>query len=238
MPALPSVKRLVQKADQLICRMHNGKMEMLTKLGKQILPDGLWGHAETTCQEPSVYLTFDDGPHPQTTPQLLRLLEEEGIHATFFLIGRNCARFPELVKEIDQAGHTIGNHSFSHSLLPALTNKQLEQEIVLTNRVIEGITGKAPKFFRPPFGLMDHRGGRILKERGMTAVYWGSVSDDWTKPGEHRIVRRVMWKIKDGTLIVLHEGSNLGKQTLGAAGEIIRKAKALGYRFRKVHLSA
>jgi peptidoglycan/xylan/chitin deacetylase (PgdA/CDA1 family) len=214
-------------------------MDVLTQLGKQILPKGLWGHEpEQAGKTPSVYLTFDDGPYPQTTPYLLELLEEQGIQATFFLIGKNCALHPELVKQIHDAGHTIGNHSFNHLLLPLLPSKQLEQEIALTNQVIEEVTGQAPELFRPPFGLMDYRAASILKERDMTPVYWGPVTDDWRKPGQRRIVRRVMWSVGDGSLIVLHEGSHLGKQTTGAASEIIRRVKDLGYHFTPVRVIA
>jgi peptidoglycan-N-acetylglucosamine deacetylase len=233
------LRRLAISADELMCRFHNSKMDVLTQLGKQVLPDGLWGHGPNwQSSTPSVYLTFDDGPHPQTTPYLLELLESHGIHATFFLIGKNCSRHPELVKQIHEAGHTIGNHSFNHLLLPTLPTKQLEQEIEVTNKLIEQVTGKAPELFRPPFGLMDYRAASILKELEMTAVYWGSVSDDWSNPGQHRIVRRVMWRVADGSLIVLHEGSHLGKQTTGAAGEIIRRVKNLGYHFTKVRVIA
>ena len=122
--------------------------------------------------------------------------------------------------------------------MPVLPDKLLEEEITGTNDIIERITGSRPKLFRPPFGLMDHRAARLLKEQDMTPVYWGSVSDDWLTPGTHRIIRRVMWKIADGTLIVLHEGGHVAKQTVAAASEIISRTRVLGYQFSKVKASA
>jgi peptidoglycan/xylan/chitin deacetylase (PgdA/CDA1 family) len=233
------LKRLSENADELVCRFSNGKVELLTELGKRILPNGRWGHAPGhEADHPTVYLTFDDGPHPDTTPALLELLAQHDMKATFFLIGYRCKRYPHLVKLIHEQGHTLGNHTYHHLLLPLLPTGRLKAEISGTNRLIEEITGVTPTVFRPPFGIMDERAARIIEEEGMTTVYWGSAPEDWLVPGSHRVIRRVMWKIADGTLIVLHEGSHLGEQTIAAASEIISRTKSLGYRFSKVNVRA
>lgn len=232
-------KTIMRNADELLCRVSNHKMELFTRLGKCILPAGYWGHASAAHEEkPAVYLTFDDGPHPATTPRLLELLEEHGVRATFFLIGSNCERYPELVRAIRDGGHLIGNHTYNHLPMPLLSTRRMAEEIQRTNRVIKDITGEAPTIFRPPFGIMDFRAAKCLKENGMTPVYWGSAPEDWLIPGSHRVIRRVMWKIADGTLIVLHEGGLLAEQTIPAAKEILYKCKSLGYQFSKVNVRA
>lgn len=230
------MNRLALGADELWDRFSVQRIDMVTHLGKRVLPEGHWHGSDHA--EPSVYLTFDDGPDPETTPLLLELLAENNVQATFFLVGSNCERHPRLVEQIHAAGHLIGNHSYSHLLVPMMSTKQIENEIVRTNKVIQDITGHLPTIFRPPFGLMDVRTASCLKEQGMTPVYWGSAPEDWLLPGSHRVIRRVMWKITDGTLIVLHEGSFLTRQTVHAAKEIIYRCKSLGYQFAKVKVSA
>ena len=232
------VRAIMESADELMCRVSNTRIELLTQLGKAILPRGYWGKASEPDCDPHVLLTFDDGPHPATTPALLRLLEQFGIHATFFLIGANCERYPDLVRAIHEGGHVIGNHTFNHLPMTFMSSAQIEQEIRRTNEVIESITGQAPSLFRPPFGIMDHRAGRVLRELQMTPVYWSSAPEDWNIPGAHRVIRRVMWKIADGTLIVLHEGALLAGQTIPAAREILSRCQVMGYQFSKVNVSA
>ncbi len=230
---------ILEGADELMCRVSNQKIDLFTQLGKFVLPTGYWGKAAANEQrDPHVYMTFDDGPHPATTPYLLELLEQNGMHATFFLIGANCARYPELVRAIHEAGHVIGNHSYNHLPVSFLSAKQLQHELQSTNEIIKEITGTTPTMFRPPFGIMDQRATGCLKDNGLTPVYWSAAPEDWLIPGSHRVIRRVMWKVTDGTLIVLHEGGLLAGQTITAAKEIIYRCKTLGYQFSKVNVSA
>jgi peptidoglycan-N-acetylglucosamine deacetylase len=233
------VKRLSDKADELLCRISNGRVDLFTELGKRVLPDGYWGASQGEYgAKPSLLLTFDDGPHPSTTPMLLELLAQQGVKATFFLVGSNCRRYPALVQRIHAAGHTLGNHTYNHVLLPFLQRKQLQEEVVRTNHLIEDLTGEPSRLFRPPYGLMDERTAACLKQQSMSAVYWGAAPEDWLTPGSKRIVRRVMWRISDGTLIVLHEGEHLCDQTISATREIISRSKLLGYQFSQVNVRA
>jgi len=202
------------------------RMDWLTVLAQKIMPRGFWkGKGE------HIHLTFDDGPDPASTPWLLELLEKENIKATFFLMGSKAGRFPDLVEAIRKQGHAIGNHTFNHHFMPLLSIKKMEYEIEKTNQEIQSVLQKQPVLFRPPFGILDHRGADILKEREMTPVYWSVVPGDWAPIGEQRVVSRVMKRLAPGTVLVLHEGHHIAKQTVNAAREIIKRSKGSSWTF-------
>lgn len=217
------------------------KMDFLTFVGKRILPSGFWGDSpvakkndsESAEDEPrTLYLTFDDGPSPHTTPYLLEILEKENISATFFMIGSHVAKHPELVEQLSKSGHTIGNHSYNHLFMPLLPIRVLEEEIEEANKRIEEIVNFRPDFFRPPFGVADQRIADALKERGMTTVYWGAVSNDWRPIGAERVIARTSRRMSHGTLIVLHEGGWISKQCIKATERIIQIGKQQGFQFQ------
>ncbi len=209
------------------------RWQMITGVAKRFLPDGFWGAAADDTSN-DVYLTFDDGPNPSTTPWLLELLEEEEVKATFFLLGSHVAKHPCLIEQLAQQQHGLGNHSLNHLFLPSLPTMLVENEIGATNKRIEEISGNSPTLFRPPFGIIDKRVSDCLKERDMKTVYWGAVTEDWTPIGERKVVERLMKSVTPGTVIVLHEGKLVSKQTIGAAREIIRRCKAQGLNFKVV----
>lgn len=223
--------------------VHN--MALLTMFSRRLLPRGFWGdrHDDNISEHPHIsesriYLTFDDGPSPHTTPWILEMLEEHSIQASFFLIGQEAEKHPELVQAIYKAGHSIGNHSYSHAFLPGVALKELEREIEQTNSLLESITGERPRIFRPPYGMMDYRASQVLSELEMHPVYWSHVTDDWKNPGANRVARRLLMRMKPGSLIVLHEGKDLKEQTLAAANEIIYRCKSSELKLEKVQLRA
>lgn len=234
------VERLVTELD----RFSNWRMSIMSHLLKRIMPDGHWGslgdnfETSPSFADREVFLTFDDGPSPETTPALLDLLAEHDVKASFFLIGRNAASHPDLVKRIAEAGHVIGNHSWGHGFMPSLSLKRQKEEIERTNEVIAETTGTAPTFFRPPYGMMDQRTASCLLEKDMRPVYWTSAPEDWQIPGAGAVVRRVLMDLKPGSLIVLHEGKFLARQTLTAAKELIYCCKNEELNLAKVNLHA
>jgi peptidoglycan/xylan/chitin deacetylase (PgdA/CDA1 family) len=238
------LSQLATFSEEAADRCSVAKIDFLTGVGKSMLPKGFWGgHCDVDEPEPNslapgadppVYLTFDDGPDPDTTPRLLELLAESSVKAMFFLIGQKVERHPDLVERIRADGHTLANHSYSHPFLLALPTPVLEREIARTNQSIKDITGEDPLFFRAPYGFMDQRAGDCLKERNMKVVYWGAAPEDWSAPGTHRVVRRVLWKLNPGTVVVLHEGYGLGEQTIAAAKQIICTANERGLRMAQV----
>lgn len=234
---------LQEKVDEYMDRVAVSRMNLLTWIGQRCLPKGYWGDKAAISPglpngSNSVYLTFDDGPSPETTPWLLELLAEEQAKATFFLIGSQAERYPDLVAQIHRDGHEIGNHSYSHRFMPGLSSKSLVEEIDRTNKQILEITGAAPRIFRPPYGIIDNRAAGFLVEREMRTIYWSSAPEDWSIPGTQRVIRRVLWQLSAGSLIVLHEGDHLAKQTISAAKEIIYRCKIAEYDLTKVDAGA
>ncbi len=161
-----------------------------------------------------VYLTFDDGPVPETTPYVLNILKEEGVHATFFMVGRNIARYPELYHRVKTEGHTIGDHTFDHKI----ENTDLEK----TN----------PLLFRPPHGrITPWQAYKILKN-GRYIVLWDVMTHDWDKSyTPERILQRVKRKTRNGSIIICHDSVKSHNQTLPALRPIIQWLKKEMYEF-------
>lgn len=180
-----------------------------------------------------VALTFDDGPNPSYTGQLLDILRDNGVHATFFLIGRHVTEAPELVSRIAAEGHQIGNHTYNHLDLLKLDRRTVEAEIDKTNEAIAAITGSKPVLIRPPHGFRDAAVLGIIRDRGMVPVEWSVASRDWTNPGVAIIVRRTVQQVKNGSIILLHDGAGdvSRAQTIEATRRIIQELKGRGYRF-------
>ena len=218
-------------------RMHHLQMSMVTSVARQILPGGYWSknrHPIDDHTAHGVNLTFDDGPEPDTTPHLIEILAREGVKATFFFLGENARRYPNLVAEVHKAGHTVANHSMSHPFLPFHTTSRIEAEIDGTNRILQNITGETPTLFRPPYGVMDARGARILAERRMSAVYWNNVAADWMPIGAEAVVERILRRLPADKLIVLHEEWSIAGQCLQATSAIISRVKAMGLKFEAI----
>lgn len=209
-------------------------MQSLTHLAKHLLPHGIWNDTTSSGSEKArdIYLTFDDGPNPATTPGLMELFEEEGVKATFFVIGNQVEKHENLLKLVSDRGHSIGNHTYSHPFLPALSQKQLEKEILVTSQRIKDITGSAPKLFRPPFGIADSRAQKLLKEQSMDIVYWSAFSEDWRKIGVDSVVSRLARHAVPGAIMILHELEPTGNQTIAAAKTLIHQLKKQDYAFK------
>src|SRR3989338_7213198 len=129
-------------------------------------------------QNGSITLTFDDGPHPLYTPMVLKVLEKSNVKATFFLTGNQVEKYPQLVREIVNDGHEIGNHNYSHRHIKKMSYKELSGEIQQTNKIIQNITGTSPKFYRPPYGELNMSLFWFAFFRKMTVVLWSVDSND------------------------------------------------------------
>ena len=126
----------------------------------------------------NVWLTFDDGPHPKNTEKVLKILAKFGITATFFVVGQNAKRWPQLVKKVSDEGHRIGNHSYTHPNLTKLTDAKILEEIAKTDDLIRDYVGR-DKILRPPYGAHNARVDRIIGQLGYRNVFWNVDTADW-----------------------------------------------------------
>jgi peptidoglycan/xylan/chitin deacetylase (PgdA/CDA1 family) len=171
--------------------------------GPLLFPSILWRGTGA-----AVHLTFDDGPHPVATPNVLDILHERGIRATFFIVGRQAHLHPEIVRRIVQEGHSIGNHSQSHRTLMFKPSGFQQNEIRGANSVIRDVSQQTPRLFRPPYGYFDFRTLRIAKAEELKLVMWNVDTRDFAKPFPDAIIRRVGRSLKEGSIVLLHDNDS------------------------------
>ena len=180
-----------------------------------------------TAEAPCIALTFDDGPSTAYTPVLLDGLKERGVHATFFLIGKNIEQGDnaDIVKRMYEEGHLIGNHTYSHVEITKLDDESAYKEISRTNELIEGITGARVEFMRPPFGSWQ----KELEARvQVIPVMWTVDPLDWATENVDEIVNKVVTEVEENDMILLHDCYD---SSVKAALRIIDLLQAEGYRF-------
>ncbi|TDA68328.1 MAG: polysaccharide deacetylase family protein [Clostridia bacterium] len=173
--------------------------------------------------EPLIALTFDDGPDPDFTPQVLTVLREFKVKATFFMVGNLVEAYPEVAREVATEGHEIGNHTYSHPSLTRIDAGELRQELIRADRVITAITGQQPRLFRPPGGYYDETVISTARDLGYRVVIWSWKQDtkDWGNPGARGIVRRVLQNARPGDIILLHDGGGNRSQTVQALAPLL-----------------
>ncbi|TMC41140.1 MAG: polysaccharide deacetylase family protein [Chloroflexi bacterium] len=180
---------------------------------------------------PKIALTFDDGPNPYYTPQVLAVLQRYGVKATFFCIGRQVASYPDLVKQEYADGNLVGNHSWSHPNLALLSSDEIDSQINLTSNVIQQVIGVRPTLFRPPYGVVNARVLSKANLLGLTTIIWSDEARDWTTPGTSVIVSRILSLAGDGAIILMHDGGGDRSQTVAALPTIITTLRLRGYQF-------
>ena len=166
-------------------------------------------HHSKATEENHIAITFDDGPHPVYTPKVLRLLTEYNAKATFFCIGKNIEAYPELFNQIINHGHTVGNHTYSHSNgFGFFSTKKVEEELRRTNAIAEKVSGKRLKMYRPAFGVTNPNIKKALQVLRLTPIGWSKRSFDTTQLSEKKLVARVTHNLKKGDIILLHDTSD------------------------------
>lgn len=172
-----------------------------------------------------IALTFDDGPHPIYTPELLEGLRERDVVATFFVTGANATLYPELIAEMREDGHLIGNHTFHHVQLSVVGEDIFLQELEETNRVLEGILQEEVVFVRPPYGDWTKA---VELEVDMLPVLWDIDPLDWCTGNATKVVRAVLEEAEDQSIILMHD---YYATSVDAALEIVDKLLEEGYQF-------
>lgn len=151
-----------------------------------------------------VALTFDDGPDPVYTPQVLNKLKKHGVKATFFLLGENAERYPEVVKRIVNEGHIVGNHTYNHPNLNKIDDKQYHEQLLKTEKILQKLTGYSPKFFRPPYGIINENQMQWATEQKFMTIQWSVDTLDWKGLNAQEITNKVLGNAFPGSILLQH----------------------------------
>lgn len=191
-------------------------------------PQTIMYKAET--EEKIIALTFDDGPDTIHTPEILDILEKHHVRATFFLLGARVEKYPDIVKQIDEAGHVIGNHTYWHPDLTKTGASNMKWEIKKSEQAIINAIGKKPKLFRAPYGALNETLVSALPELGYRAVGWSIDSEDWKGLSKEKIKQQVINGLHPGSIVLMHSSGDV-HGTVDALDELIPRLKKAGYHF-------
>lgn len=172
-----------------------------------------------------IALTFDDGPHPKVTKQILKTLEKYEAKATFFVVGQEVKEHPEILKAVYNAGHEIGNHTFNHEKLTTLSTKEIKQQIQATDSLIKSTIGQRATVFRPPYGSYDES---ITDQLSVPNVLWTIDTLDWKHRDPEKTVQAVKDRAKNGSIILMHD---IHQATADALDEVLATLQKQGYEF-------
>lgn len=184
----------------------------------------------------SLYLSFDDGPHPEFTSSLLDLLAEHDAKASFFLIGQQIERYPDLARRIAEAGHTLGNHSYSHPHFEQLTLDEQFEQIQHTDRLLSSIDGRPKHMFRPPRGVLPlGMVVRCLRERRRICIWSYDTHDYSRRPVDQVLPLIQRHPVRDGDILLMHDDGGLALELLRV---LLPEWRRQGFEFRALpHLS-
>ena len=183
-----------------------------------------------------IALTYDDGPNDPHTLRLLDVLAKHSARATFFMIGRYVQERPDIARAVAQAGHVIGNHTFTHPLLIFESEVRTRTQLADCHQALEDAVGEHSNLFRPPFGGRRPATLRIARELGLQTVMWNVTGYDWNAPPAAVIEKRVARQMRGGDIVLLHDGGHRAMgadraQTVVATDNLIRRYKNEGYEF-------
>ena len=188
-------------------------------------------YSRVSTDEKAIALTFDDGPHPKYTAQILDILKEYGVKATFFVIGKNVENFRDIFKRCVTEGHEIGNHTYTHATADACSYEEFKKEITKTDKIIFDHTGKRTSLFRPPTGLCNQNTVSLSKELGFKTIVWNIDTRDWAHTRTDKIINAVLGNVKSGSIILMHDYIEPPSYTPEALRVIIPELIARGYTF-------
>ncbi|WP_405792820.1 polysaccharide deacetylase family protein [Streptomyces sp. NBC_01506] len=177
----------------------------------------------------SMVLTFDDGPDPHYTPGILETLRAHDVRAMFFVCGEMAAVQPDLLREMADDGHIVGNHTWSHPELPKLRPARIRTEMERTSEVIERTLGRPPVWFRAPYGSWNRHTFRIGADLGMEPLAWTVDTLDWKSPGTGKIVRRVLDGAGPGVVVLSHDAGGDRSQSVAALRRYLPELLEGGY---------
>ncbi|MCS6775905.1 MAG: polysaccharide deacetylase family protein [Chloroherpetonaceae bacterium] len=229
---LPQARRWFLHAAALQPDYRDVRQQLAATGGLSAPMEALWGGLPT---ERVVALTFDDGPKPGLTETLLRVLRQEQVVATFFVIGRHVSDYPDLARQIVEAGHELANHSYTHSNLTRLSPEVIARELLQTQVAIQSATGRVPRFVRPPGGNWNPKVAQVARDWGLTPCMWTVDVYGSEVVGAQQVADAVLQQVRPGSIILMHNGK---MSTLQALPTVIRELKRRGYGFVTVDTMA
>jgi peptidoglycan-N-acetylglucosamine deacetylase len=179
----------------------------------------------------AIALTIDDGPDPVYTPQVLQVLSTYNVVATFSMIGLHVAAYPQLAREVAEAGHKICNHTWTHSDLVGMRRPAVQDELTRASHAIHAATGVHPGLFRAPYGAWSPAVIKQCERLQMIPLDWSVDPRDWAMPGVRRIVRNIMKNTQPGSIILEHDGGGNRSETVAALRIVLPRLLDEGYRF-------
>jgi peptidoglycan/xylan/chitin deacetylase (PgdA/CDA1 family) len=192
---------------------------------RRLYPGVTWSYP---CAEKVLYLTFDDGPIPEVTPQVLSLLKSYNAQATFFCIGENVEKHPDVYKQVQEAGHRIGNHTYHHYNSWKVRYRDFIKDVDKAQRFIQS------DLFRPPYGKLTARTLYMLRKQ-YRIIMWDVISCDFdTKVSKEDVLQNVLTHAENGSIIVFHDSIKASKNMLYALPEVLKYFSEKGYVFRKI----
>ncbi len=206
-------------------------LHRIPTLFQNLFPGYIWNKK---TDEKIIYLTFDDGPIPEITDWVLQVLEEYEVKASFFVVGENVERHPQIIEKINAAGHTIGNHTFHHLKgWGASTNNYLEN-VDKCSTQIEKHTGKRPNLFRPPHGRIKPSQAKQLRNT-YNIIMWDTLTIDYDKSlNEHKCLQNSIRATQFGSIVVFHDSYKAEKNLRFVLPKYIAHFKSLGYSFKSL----
>lgn len=197
------------------------------KFIKGIFPNYVWDMP--LLDKKTIYLTFDDGPNPEITPWVLKTLKTYNAKATFFCIGDNVRKYPEVLKKTINEGHAIGNHSFNH-----LKGWKTNTEVYIEN-IEKAADSISSKLFRPPYGKIKNKQAKILMQRGYHIIMWSIIVFDWEKNlSKEDCLKNVIKNTQNGHIIVFHDSLKASKNMQYVLPKVLEYFSKKGYDFKSL----
>lgn len=190
---------------------------------------------EWRINSPKIFLTFDDGPHPEATPEVLRILKTLDVKATFFLSGDATARFPSLAHDIAEDGHGIGIHAFNHSRKIAFSRKETVREIIQAEREITKAAPQTMKLFRPPFGFFTWNTISAARMLNYRLIMWTTLTGDFRKSwSDRKVIQTALAKLSGGSILVFHDNEQTKERIVNVLPQCIEAIKDRGFLFDSI----
>ena len=216
-----------------IKRNDNHEQPDLGKANKEILEKNN-GIAMGNNTDKYIYLTFDEGYEAGYTPQILNILKENNVTPTFFITAHYLNTQPELVKQMIDEGHIVGNHTVNHKSMPSLTEEQINTEVMDLHKAIYEKFQYEMKYIRPPMGEFSEKSINVTNSLGYKTVMWSFAYEDWNEdkqPDENQAKKKILDNVHNGEIMLLHGNSKTNTNILG---DIIKEIKNMGYEFKSL----